>query len=655
MIGSVTSHAAPVTFNASPVAQRTFPREAYRDQGQPDVSTILDQTPGALVERPLDENFAAPSIPIYPLVRGGLPYETSIGIDGARVSLPSTGTLDLALIPTYVLQQVEIVKGPGDPSGIGGAGGAINFQTAQPTAVRRGMLELEADSRGGQFSDLAYDGTAPGGKFSFATMASVDGSPGPLAGLGLPGNPGSDALRKALLVEMHEMPNDAVTVSETVLATNLDRALAGAYGALLGGSFVSLAPELGARQDERLRFEQVLGAYDAGNDDVELRVFGLDLGDDGYAGATTLSQAHDRVRGIGTAWTHTSGANQYSLALDLRTGSAFEENGISLATFGEPLPTGSASASVRARAGATLHPSSKTEIDLSGGLGEDGARVGGGSVRDWSTSELRLGASQLLEPELSLRGSVGENDVAPPLDVLASAAVPQYSLGLAPQLYDVLSRVTSEEWARGADVGLEWRLHGETTTLSLDLYSMQTTSAFVLSTHEVFTNFYSALWSNAPPMYDEGVELSLVQFKPVGLGFIVQAAMPRTYVSAALPENVAGIPYAQGYGEISYKWPRGSRLSLGILYTGPNNAYGRSAFAALNSNLELSLGSRSKLQLSVENLFDSLDGRLPIALAGVPEMLPSGSIVTTNANVLGPPTVRVMFRQAFGEGRIYEH
>jgi TonB dependent receptor len=71
------------------------------------------------------------------------------------------------------------------------------------------------------------------------------------------------------------------------------------------------------------------------------------------------------------------------------------------------------------------------------------------------------------------------------------------------------------------------------------------------------------------------------------------------------------MPYAQGYGEISYKWPRGSRLSLGMLYEGSNNTYAQPAFVTFNSNLELSLGPKAKFQISVENLFNAMDNRLP--------------------------------------------
>lgn len=656
VIRSVTSRAVRAPFNATSVAQRVYPREAYRDQGQPDTASVLDQTPGALVIRPLDEDDAVPNVPAYGLVRGGFPYETPVAIDGLPVATPSAGTLDLSLIPTYVLQQVEVEKGQGDPAGFGGGvDGAINLETALPTAQRRGMLEFEGDSTGGQFSDLAYDGTMPGGKIAFATMLSIDGEPGPLSGTSIAGAPGSDALRKALLLDARYTPTQQLQFTATVLATNLDRALAGAYGALLDSDFVSLAPSLGARQDERLRFEQLVADRDDGSDDLQVRLSGFDLGGDGYAGASSLAGAIDSERALGASWTHRAGANVYALDFDASASSDTAWNASSFAAFGQPLASGSGTARLRARFSAELHPTARTEVDVSGEGVEDGTRIGAAATRTWSSTDARVGVSETLAPQFALRASAGYGAVAPPLDALEDVAVPQISIGLPAELFAIATAVTSEERAGGGDVGAEWRLHGNTTTLSFDVYDTATNDAYVLSARRAMPGVVDALWSNAPAMRDEGAEISLVQFKPVGLGFIVQGALPRTTLSGPVSANVAGIPYAQGYGELSYKWPRGSRLSLGILYLGANNPYGRDAFETLNSNLELSVGPRSKFQLSIENLLGALTGPLPLAGAGAQQFVPGAGILPLDANVLGPVTVRVMFRQSFGQGAIYEH
>jgi outer membrane receptor protein involved in Fe transport len=164
-------------------------------------------------------------------------------------------------------------------------------------------------------------------------------------------------------------------------------------------------------------------------------------------------------------------------------------------------------------------------------------------------------------------------------------------------------------------------------------------------------------------MIHEGVELGLQQFKRVGLGYIVQGSFLRTYVSGFYGDaNLSGVPpmlaspgstqiaplrvpYAQSYAEISYKWPRGSRASLGMLYFGANNPYARPAFAQLNANLELSLNDYSKLQFSVQNLGGVYDNALPLFVNGANPYI---------AGTVGPRTVRFMFRQSIG-GSLYEH
>lgn len=203
------------------------------------------------------------------------------------------------------------------------------------------------------------------------------------------------------------------------------------------------------------------------------------------------------------------------------------------------------------------------------------------------------------------------------------------------------------------------RFHGETTTLSADVYHTIVHGAFYdKATGTLPLRQYT--WLNAPPMTHEGVELALQQFKPVGLGYIVQASLVRTYTRGLNGEaNLSGgppilpfttdiapmrVPYAQGYAEISYKWPRGSRASLGMLYLGNNNPYAVPAFAQLNANLELSLNDYSKLQFSVQNLGNAYADRFPVLVAAPQPYL---------AGTVGPRTLRFMLRQSIG-GSLYE-
>jgi hypothetical protein len=70
--------------------------------------------------------------------------------------------------------------------------------------------------------------------------------------------------------------------------------------------------------------------------------------------------------------------------------------------------------------------------------------------------------------------------------------------------------------------------------------------------------------------------------------------------------------------------------------------------------VEISVGERGKLQFSVENLTDTLDGALPVGFGGIGVPLANGTIGATNANVLQPRTLRFMYRESFGSGPIFE-
>jgi outer membrane receptor protein involved in Fe transport len=596
VIGSVTGH-ANTPFNATPVAQRVYPREAYRDQGQPDVTSVMNQTPGAFALTSTSTNTATPLSPAFASVRNGLPFETPVLIDGEPILTPS-GTLDLSLLPTYALQEVEIVKGPGDVANAGGGvGGAVNFRTADPTLGQRGTFETEGDSQGGSFTDLAYDGTEPGGVLAYAGMLSVDGSP-------CCDSDPSDYTRKLALVKLRETPSSNVSFTETALNVVLNRSLDSIYG----------LPGFGY---EHLSFADLAASVDRGDDAFSLHTF-LAQVQTGIVSPNVLPQPIDDEYGVTLGWQHTSG----KLGFDT-SARVVNENLQDVSAYQTQT---SASENI------TFKPNPRNELDLSGSLNAYNTTAG---TVDGPSG--RVAYSYTLQNGLAMRASYGTSAVAPPLE----AIVPSVSLPVA-----TTSSVTSVERATGGDVGLEWRLHGGTTTLSADVYHNDTLGVYA---------FNLGTWYNGPPMVESGAEFTLSQFKRVGMGYIAALQLPRTYVWGANNGIVYSganlgygavapfrIPYAQGYTEISYKWPRGSRASIGALYVGSNNAYGAPAFATLNSNLELSLGARGKLQFSAENLTNVLANRPPIY-----GPMPQYGLV--------PFTLRFMVRESFGTGSLYEH
>jgi len=709
-IGSVVAHPrAP--FNTTPAAVKVFPREAYRDQGQPDLASVLAQTPGALPAFARGENLAVRGVPAYGLVRSSLPSETAVSFDGVPLTLPSSGAFDLSLIPSFVLSDTEIGKGPGDVSAIGpnAVAGSLNLRSADPTVPRRALAEFSIDSRGGSFSDLSYGGTMPGGKMAVALMLAIDGSRGPLTASSYPlaidrgqtyvgGHPvaqnpdpyvatdlvaccvavPADDLRRAELVKVRYVPSDALTLTATYLGTQTTRALAGAEGTVLplafgGGvlsTFASLAPGLGARENAVLGLYDLDARVDRGRDGFDARLYALDVTrDDTYGTATggtyalvgtadyldgtppqrfvgstaavtmpsspfAAERAYDRVRGARVAWEHETGDGLLTLSAERRDD--FVES---------PYVAGASATDTLANASLQMHPDARTEIDLGGGL--DRHAIGG---RGWTLGAFRAGASYQAGKSLALRAALGSSYAPPPLDALAvgTAVIVASHVGLPLTAIARQQADVQPETAFGYDLGGEWKLHGNTTTVSLDIYSTATHGAFARTYRFFPPSLVLSGWANAPSLHEDGVEASIVQFKRVGLGFVAQGALVRAdrdlgpnafFVPASGDVPLAGAPYAQGYGEISYKWPAGSRLSLGALYLGANNPYARPAFATFNGNLELSLGGKSKLAVSIENLFDANDTLLPYAFAMTP---------------LAPRTIRVMFRQTLGFGGVVE-
>jgi hypothetical protein len=357
-------------------------------------------------------------------------------------------------------------------------------------------------------------------------------------------------------------------------------------------------------------------SIDRGSDAYSVQAFSVQTGQGDVAPVPSFQDADDEA-GVALSWQHTSGRLSFDTTGRLMGATLEGTNDTqSLSFFQEQ---------------ATYKPSSTSELDLAGSMNAgDSARY-----RNFSGGNGRIGYSHTIEPGIAVRASYGTSLVVPPLDTLLSS-----------------SSISSLERANGYDAGVEWRLHGETTTLSADVYRNSTQGVYM---------FNATRWINGPPMVESGAELTLQQFKRVGLGFITAISLPRTYGSGTLPNGFSAIgnlgsmpgasdvapfriPYAQGYGEISYKWPRGSRASIGASYIGSNNAYDDDgAFVVVNSNLELSLGARAKLQFSVENLSNDVSHPVPVAPG-----MPYGYGVP-------PRTFRFMVRQSFGTGSLYEH
>jgi TonB-dependent Receptor Plug Domain/Carboxypeptidase regulatory-like domain len=187
-IGAVSTTAAgTATINTSTAAIDTIGSQVFENQGSQQVSTVLNETPG-IFTTPYSpgngnpSNGASPGSEQTPQIRGALPYETESLIDGHPVSVGAAGTFSPNLINPFLLQSVELVKGPGSmPVEINYAiNGTVNYQTLQPTAVAQSQGMIGMDKWGGVSAGFKATGELDNHKLGYALGYVSDGAPGPL-------------------------------------------------------------------------------------------------------------------------------------------------------------------------------------------------------------------------------------------------------------------------------------------------------------------------------------------------------------------------------------------------------------------------------------------------------------------------------------------
>ena len=183
-IGRVRVTGGRSAFNASSASVATISNRTFADQGQVQVQRVLDQTPGIVIDHPgTSATNASPGAITFPSIRGGLGFETASLIDGHPLSVQTFGDYVTTFLNSYVLQSVEVVKGPGAsaPETYYAINGTVNFRTLDPTATFSGQVDQGIDSYGGQFSNYRVSDTVlRNAKLGFVFDYAIDGTPGPL-------------------------------------------------------------------------------------------------------------------------------------------------------------------------------------------------------------------------------------------------------------------------------------------------------------------------------------------------------------------------------------------------------------------------------------------------------------------------------------------
>ncbi len=189
-IASVSTTSPGVApMNKSTASISRISGQVFANQGQQQVTKVLNETPG-IITSPYNaggpsgnpSNGASPASPQTPQIRGALPYETESLIDGHPVSVGSIGTYSPTLLNPWLLQDVEVVKGPGSmPEEINYAiNGTINYRTLEPTIQSKHSAMLGYDNWGGVFTGFKATGFTPNHKLGYAVGYVTNGAPGPL-------------------------------------------------------------------------------------------------------------------------------------------------------------------------------------------------------------------------------------------------------------------------------------------------------------------------------------------------------------------------------------------------------------------------------------------------------------------------------------------
>jgi hypothetical protein len=180
-VGTSAPGYAPL--NQSTAAINTITSQQFLDQGQVQVSKILNETPGIISwGSPTEDNGADAGSPQQIQIRGALPYETETLIDGHATPLSVAGSFNPNFLNPALLQDVEVVKGPGSmPSEINYAiGGTVNFITLQPTLTPQGSVIIGSDRWGGVNTAIRFTGSTPSRVVQWAFGYATYGTPGPL-------------------------------------------------------------------------------------------------------------------------------------------------------------------------------------------------------------------------------------------------------------------------------------------------------------------------------------------------------------------------------------------------------------------------------------------------------------------------------------------
>ena len=140
---TVTATRTPAEVSKAPARVTVLDREDFLASGSDNLAQLLASRSSGFIRHYGNGGLATLSL------RGASPGQTLLLVDGHRLSDPQTGQFDLSLLPTVLLEDVEIIHGAGSALfGSDGVAGVINLRTAAPGATPSYAFRADAGAFG---------------------------------------------------------------------------------------------------------------------------------------------------------------------------------------------------------------------------------------------------------------------------------------------------------------------------------------------------------------------------------------------------------------------------------------------------------------------------------------------------------------------------
>lgn len=152
---TVTATRAPTPALGAPARVSVLDSAAIAQTGAASVNDVLEDRAGLFVRRYGETGLSTVSL------RGTGSAQTQVLLDGHAIADPQLGQLDLSLLPTVLLESVEVMHGPTSALyGSSGMGGAIHLRTVRPSDELTARATTLAGSFGERGGSLLLGGRA---------------------------------------------------------------------------------------------------------------------------------------------------------------------------------------------------------------------------------------------------------------------------------------------------------------------------------------------------------------------------------------------------------------------------------------------------------------------------------------------------------------